>query len=70
MEWDGVPPRKDMGPDGDGVPPPCEQTDTCENITSRRTTYAVGRNYSLFLDAANIGKTGIPNLCEASWRQF
>ena len=46
-DGDGVPLslRKDMGPvevlwDGDGVPP--EQTHTCENITSRRTTYADG----------------------------
>ena len=29
--------------DGDGVTPPkVEQTDTCENITSRRSTYAGG----------------------------
>ena len=43
----GVPPRKDMGPvevflDGDGGTPPPTWTDTCENITSRRTTYAGG----------------------------
>ena len=32
--------------DGDRVtpPPPCEETDTCKNITSRRTMYAVGKH--------------------------
>ena len=46
--WDGVPPwSRRMGHPPhqlDGVPPPSkvEQTDTCENITSSRTTYAGG----------------------------
>ena len=30
--------------DGDGVTPSPEQTHTCENITSRRTTYPGGKN--------------------------
>ena len=45
-------PRKNMGPvevkvlwDGDGVPLP-EHTDICENIISRRTTYADGKTKS------------------------
>ena len=46
--WDGVPPIQTL--DGIppiswmGYPPKVEQTHTCENITSRCTTYAGGKN--------------------------
>ena len=53
----GYLPGKDLGPvnwerTGDWVTPPSppvdSQTDTCKNITSRRTTYAGGKNISNF----------------------
>ena len=47
------PPHPDPGPPRhlDGVPPPhrCEQTDTCENSTFPRTTYAGGNQSELHI---------------------
>ena len=62
--WDqgpGVTPGKgpgtrDRGPVSQGTPPIPEQTHTCENMTSRRTTYADGKNKTQN-NATNEGST-------------
>ena len=50
--WSAPPPQKGHGTSGStmrwrwGTPCVDRQTDACENITSRRTAYAGGKNYN------------------------